>query len=103
MAGKAVRGFISEVAGRGDTFLALLKCSMIKNMLSRKHICPESNSPNGQCLLQVICKTFGVVSLFHNVREEGKKWGEEILGENCQEGNLKLHLLLDILCVASII
>lgn len=62
---------------------------MIKNVLSREHICPESNSHNGQCLLQVICKTLGVVSLFSDVgeggREGGKKWGEEVLGEVFQK------------------
>lgn len=53
---------------------------MIKNVLSREHFCLESESPNGQCLLQVICKKFGIVSLFNSVREEGKERQEEITG-----------------------
>lgn len=71
---------------------------MIKNVLSREHFCLESESPNGQCLLQVTCKKFGVVSLFNSVREEGKEWQEEILGEMFQKLSsvvpLYLHLNL---------
>lgn len=68
---------------RGDTFLAPLKCAIIKIYdLSREHFCPESNSPKGQCLLQDIYEKFEAVSLFNNMREELKKWAEVIL-ERC--------------------
>lgn len=76
---------MSEVAKRGDTFLALLKCSMIKKLLSREHFCAEANSPNRQCLLQVICKRFGAIFLFNNGKEGCKNWGEKILREAFQK------------------
>lgn len=68
-----------EVAKRGDTFLALLKCSVIKKVLSREHFCAESITPNSQSSLQVIHKGLGLF-FFAIMREWEAKNGEKILG-----------------------
>jgi len=97
MAGKAVER-IYKWSCQKKTYISLelLRCSMIKNVLSREHFCLESNSPNGQCLLQVIWKYLGLF-LFSVMwgreeknEEEKKTYWERCFKSYCQQARSTL-------------